>query len=142
MNRAVHRIVPFAAVLALGGCIASNVVKEDDRLVVRPVAQLAFAPAPTLVLDGLFTSLEITGDAAVSLRRIWYLFSADGTYTAAALADVEGKPSFQTLNGTWKNDPAGLSLDGAAPVLLESAPDHLRITAPTGVVVLRKEVQQ
>jgi len=131
-----------AALATFGGCIASNVVAENDRLVARAAAELPFAPAPNLVLDGLFDSTEITGDAAVSLRRIWYLFSPDGSYTAAALTDVDGKLAFQTLNGTWTNGPAGLSLDGAEPVLLESAPDHLRITAKTGVVVLRKGAMQ
>jgi len=100
--------------------------------------ELAFTAAPQLVLDGLFESIDIRGDAAVSLRKIYYLFSANGTYTAAALADAEGVPSFQTLNGTWTVGPDGLALDGEAPVRLEQAEDHLRLSAPTGQVVLRR----
>ena len=130
----------FAMFAVLGGCIASNVVAVDDRLVVRPIAALEFAPATELPLDGLYESVEITGDAAVALHRLWYCFGSDGSYTGAALADVDGRPAFQTLNGTWTNGPGGLSLDGAAPVLVERAPDHLRITAPNGVVVLRRVV--
>ena len=119
------------------GCIASNVVASEDRLVATPVAELQFAPAPGLPLQGLYESVEIRGDAALSLRKVYYLFAADGTYTAAALTEVDGVPSFQTLNGTWQTTAAGLSLDGRPPVLLEQAPLHLRITAENGVLVLR-----
>ncbi|HEU4417344.1 MAG TPA: hypothetical protein VFT55_00320 [Planctomycetota bacterium] len=119
------------------GCIASNVVASGDRLVATPVAELQFAPAPGLPLQGLYESIEIRGDAALSLRKVYYLFAAGGTYTAAALTEVDGVPSFQTLNGTWQTTDAGLSLDGRPPVLLEQAPLHLRITAENGVLVLR-----
>lgn len=129
-------LLPFA------GCIASNVVAAEDRLVARPIADLPFVAAPGLRLDGLYESVEITGEAAVALRKIYYLFGPDGSYTGAALSDVDGSPSFQTLNGTWTSDAAGLSLDGGEPVQLEQAPDHLRITAKNGVVVLRRGTLQ
>ena len=119
------------------GCIASNVVASQDRLVTTTVAALHFEPAPGLPLQGLYESVEIRGDAALSLRKVYYLFDAGGTYTAAALTEVDGAPSFQTLNGTWQTTAAGLSLDGRPPVLLEQAPQHLRITAENGVLVLR-----
>jgi len=123
-------------------CIASNVVATEDRFVQEPVATLAFVPAPELVLDGLYESVEITGDAAVSLRRIYYLFRGDGSYTAAALAEAGNGAQFQTLSGTWSNTAAGLSLDGGEPVVLERAGQHLRLTAPNGAVVLRRSVPQ
>ncbi len=124
------------------GCIASNVVASEDRSVQQPIAALPFAAAPTLVLDGLYESIAITGDAALSLRRIYYLFRPDGTFTAAALVDGETGAGFQTLSGTWVNGDAGLSLDGAEPVRLEQADAHLRITAPNGAVVLRRSALQ
>lgn len=130
------------ALLLFGGCIASNVVARNERLVVPTVAELQFSPAPSLPLAGLYESVEITGDAAAALRKVYYLFAADGYYTAAALTEQDGKPGFQTLNGAWTTSAAGLSLDGAEPVLLEQAPDHLRITAPTGVLVLRRGTVQ
>jgi hypothetical protein len=126
----------------LGGCIASNVVAVEQRSVQQPVAELPFVAAPELVLDGLYESLAITGDAALSLRRIYYLFRPDGTYTAAALTEGERGAAFQTLNGTWSNTATGLSLDGAEPVRLERADEHLRITAPNGSVVLRRSALQ
>lgn len=130
------------ALLLLGGCIASNVVARNERMVVATVAELQFAPAPSLPLAGLYESLEITGDAAIALRKVYYLFLADGAYAAAWLTEPDGKPGFQTGNGTWTTSAAGLSLDGAEPVLLEQAEDHLRITAPNGVLVLRRGTVQ
>ncbi|MCU0864698.1 MAG: hypothetical protein MUC36_12950 [Planctomycetes bacterium] len=128
--------------LQLGGCIASNVVAPDQRLVAATVEQIPFQPAGVVQLDGLYESIDIQGDAAVSLRKIYYLFVAGGTYTAAALAEVDGVPQFQTLNGSWQATADGLVLDGADPVPLAQAPDHLRLAAPTGTVVLRKVVLQ
>jgi hypothetical protein len=101
-----------------------------------------FEVVPGLELRGLYESVEITGDAAVSLRRIYYLFRGDGTYTAAALTEGEAGARFQTLDGTWALDQQGLSLDGTAPVLLEAADPYLRITAPNGAVVMRRVVEQ
>lgn len=120
------------------GCIASNVVAHDDRMVAAAVADLQFTAATAGPAEGLYESVEITGDAAVSLRRVYYVFFADGTYTAAALTEADGRSAFQTLTGTWAFSTAGLSLDGAEPVRFETAPDHLRITAPNGALVLRR----
>ncbi|MFT7535118.1 MAG: hypothetical protein ACI85K_001069 [Hyphomicrobiaceae bacterium] len=123
------------------GCIASNVVTPGERMVAGLQQQRVFESAPTLQLDGLFESVDIQGDAAASLRKIYYLFSSDGSYTAAALAEVAGKYSFQTLDGTWQNDAAGLVLDGGDPVTLEQSGNYLRLLAASGLVVLvRKEL--
>jgi hypothetical protein len=135
-------LLALGACSLFGGCIASNVVAADQRLVAATAEQIAFQPAGVVVLDGLYESIDIRGDAALSLRKIYYRFAADGTYTAAALAEVDGAPQFQTLNGTWASSAAGLQLDGAEPVPLELAPDHLRLSAPTGTVVLRKVALQ
>lgn len=141
--RAAPRRRPFVlalagALLPLGGCIPSNVVARQDRLVVPAVAELRFAPAREPALAGFWEAIEITGDAALTLRKVYYLFAADGSYTAAALGERDGVPAFQVLNGTWAASAAGLVLDGAAPVPLEEAPGHLRLTAPTGALVLRR----
>lgn len=131
-----------ALVLALpllGGCIASNVVDPKNRPVVDPLADLKFVPSQLTSLDGFFESVDITGEAAVSLRRIYYLFRGDGSYTAAALVDSGGNGgSFQTIDGTWTLSPAGLVLDGGEPVLLEEAAGHVRFVAGNGTVVLRR----
>ena len=138
------RLGAAAALLlvSLTGCIASNVVAKEDRQVAAPLQELAFAPAPGLQFDGLYESVDVTGDAAVSLRRVFYLFRPDGSYTAAALVEGPDGASFQTLDGTWSSDDRGLSLDGGEPVPLDRAGDHVRLSAPNGAVVLRRSALQ
>ncbi|MBX3463460.1 MAG: hypothetical protein KF830_09830 [Planctomycetes bacterium] len=138
MSRGAVALAAAAVAVGLSGCIASNVVATQDRMVTAAVAELAFAPAPGLRPEGLYESVEITGDAAVSLRKVYYLFLGDGTYTAAALVDDAHGGAFQILTGTWASGPEGLVLDGAEAVPLEQAPRHLRLSAPNGTVVLRQ----
>ncbi|MBL8733801.1 MAG: hypothetical protein JNN13_15630 [Planctomycetes bacterium] len=138
MNPARLPVLLLLACVGLPGCIASNVVAAKDRQVVVAAAELPWQPAPSAALDGLYESVDVRGDAAVSLRKVYYVFQQDGSYTGAALTEVEGCFRFQTLAGTWRCGADGLSLDDAPPVQLDAAPDHLRITAPTGVLVLRR----
>jgi hypothetical protein len=128
-----------AAALALAACIPSNVVATDQRLVAVPIAELEFMPAPGAALAGLYASVDIRGDAALSLRRIWYVFEPNGRYTAAALADVGGAPTFQTLDGVFRTTAEGLVLDDAAPVAIAVAGEHVRLSSPGGEVILRRE---
>ena len=127
-----------ALALALPGCIPSNVVATEDRMVATDLADAAFEPAPGLLLEGLYESVDIRGEAAASLRKIYYLFAPDGTYTAAALGQDGALYAFQTLSGTWHHGAAGLVLDGGEPVTLEAAGDLVRLTAPTGVLVMQR----
>jgi hypothetical protein len=127
------------AIAMAGGCIASNVLAHEQRMVAAPVADLQFSPSHQPMPAGLYESVEITGDVALALRKVYYVFETDGTYTAAALVEAEGRSAFQTLNGTWALTADGLVLDEAAPVHLELAPDHVRIAAPNGTLVLHRE---
>ena len=124
------------------GCIASNVVAKEQRLVTTDSTQLPWVPATVATLDGLYESVDIRGDAAVSLRRIWYVFTVGGSYTGAALADADGQLAFQTLSGSWSLAPGGLVLDGQEAVPCDAAEGHLRLSAPTGVVILKKVTLQ
>lgn len=135
------RRVGVAALLfgCVPGCIPSNVVAPEQRMVVDDLSALAFEPAPGMQLDGLYTSVDIRGAAAASLRKVYYLFGADGTYTAAALTEAGGVFAFQTLDGTWRSAPEGLVLDDAEPVRLERADGHVRIATGDGALVLRHE---
>jgi hypothetical protein len=128
--------------VALAGCIASNVVAPEQRLVVAEPQDQPWVPADAAAIPGFQESIDLRGDAAASLRRVWYVFAADGAYTGAALADVDGRLEFQTLAGTWALTPAGLVLDGRAAVRCEMAPGHLRLSADNGVVVLRRGTLQ
>jgi hypothetical protein len=139
---ATSHVLALLTAIGAAGCIASNVVAPEQRFVVADTAELAFAPATPGALQGFYGSVDIRGDAATALRRIYYLFAADGTYTGAALADVGEHAQFQTLSGTWTLDERGLALDGGEPVPCAVAGEHVRLTAPNGVVVLRREVLQ
>lgn len=135
-------LLALLALVALSpaGCIASNVVAPDQRLVAADPTKLAWVPADAAAVDGLFESIDVTGDAAITVRRIWYVFSAGGRYSGAALADIDGALAFQTLSGSWSLVPAGLVLDDQPAVTCEMAPGHLRLAAPNGTVVLRRAV--
>ena len=140
-------LVAIWPLFGFGGCIGSNVLAHEQRLVAPVVAELQFAPAPALPLAGLYESVLITGEVALALRKVYYVFQGDGTRTAtltcddtaAALVESDGQSAFQTLSGTWRSLDAGLELDGKEPVPLEQAPGHVRITAPNGSLVLRAE---
>ena len=131
-------LVLSSSAFSLAGCIASNVVATTDRLVAPAVAALAFARAGDIVLDGLYESVDIQGDAAATLRKVYYLFADDGSYTGAALVDDGEFRNFQTLSGRWRLAPEGLVLDDQPPATCEAASGELRITAPTGVLRLRR----
>lgn len=132
---------PFALVVAslLGAaCFGGGLLDQKDRAVAAsPLAELVFAPAGPLVLDGLYESVDIQGDMALQWRKVYYLFFADGGYTAAALGEGDEHPEFTTLSGTWQVD-RGLSLDGSEPLRLEIAGEHLRISADGGSLVLAR----
>jgi hypothetical protein len=133
-----HLAACWLALPALGGCYASNVVAEADRAVVVPVAQLEFAPATAAEVRGLFESLQIEGDAAFTLRKVWYWFAPDGSYAGAALQETADGMTFQTRNGTWRLDASGFALDDGGPAVLLAAPEHLRLETPGGALLLRR----
>lgn len=119
-------------------CFGGGLLDQKDRAVAAsPLAELVFAPAGPMVLEGLYESVDIQGDMALQWRRVYYLFFADGGYTAAALGEGAQHPEFTTLSGTWKVD-GGLSLDGSEPLRLEIAGEHLRISADGGSLVLAR----
>lgn len=136
MKRAV--LAAAATGLFVSACIPSNVVAPTERMVVEPMAALAFGPAAAADVVGFHESLDVEGDAAASLRKVYYLFEADGSYTGAALVDDGERRAFQTLSGRWQLTPEGLVLDEQPAATCESAAGQLRITAPTGVLRLRR----
>ena len=137
---AVRRGGLLAVALTAAACIASNVVAPQQRLVVDDLAALEWAPAPELPLLGLYESVDIRGEAAATLRKVYYRFAADGTYTAAALIESAGAFQFQTIDGTWRANEDGLVLDDGEPVQLDRADGgFLRIRTATGPLVLQHE---
>jgi hypothetical protein len=134
----VAREALLLALVALGSCYASNVVARGDRAVVADDAEVVWTEASAADLEGLFESVAIRGEAALSLRKVYYVFSGDGRYTGAALVEDDDGPRFQTLSGRWQLLPGGLVLDDAPPARLQAAPERLRIEAEGGELVLRR----
>jgi len=139
MTRVLQHRAALAACLLGAACIGSNVVAPTERMVPAADAELPFAPATAAELVGFHESIDIRGDAAVALRKVYYLFAADGSYTGAALADDGERLAFQTLTGTWTLGPDGLALDGQPPTPCDAAADQLRIRAPNGELRLRRK---
>ncbi|MCA8943845.1 MAG: hypothetical protein KDB80_14880 [Planctomycetes bacterium] len=144
MRRGAHRWA-LASCLAFGfsGCIASNVVAREDRAVVTAADELQWSAEPVDTLDGLFESVDIRGEAAAQLWKIYYWFEQPSRYTAAALTVGPEGPAFQTLDGRWEIVDGGLLLDGGEPAALARAVDeagveHVRIETPGGAVVMRR----
>lgn len=131
-----------ALLLIAGGCIPSNVVAVEDRAVAVPVQELHWdQPLPEL-LDGLYESIDIRGDVAGGLWKVWYFFGSDGHYSGAALVLGPLGPEFQTLSGSYRVVDGRLDLgDGAEPANLLAATDHLQVSSPEGEVVLRRVPQ-
>lgn len=123
----------------LGGCYASNVVATTDRAVTETALPTEWRAATAADLVGYHRAAAVRGEAALSLRTVYYLFLADGGYTGAALVDGERGLAFQTLSGTWRLDADGLVLDDGRAVAVQAAPCWLRIAAPNGELILRRE---
>lgn len=134
-----ERLLAVCLLPFFGGCIASNVVAEKDRAVVEPkkLAEVAFRPATSADFAGLFETIEITGDVALSLKKVWYWFEANGRYSGAALVDGDEGLAFQTLTGTWKLTDAGLSLDDGEPLAASAAEGLVKMSVPGGTLVLK-----
>lgn len=127
------------ACAALAGCYPSNVVSSTDRAVRSGdlAAQLAWRPCAEADLVGSFASRSIEGDAALSLKKVYYVFLAGGRYTGAALVEADEGLSFQTLGGTYVLQAGMLALDGAAAAQCEAADGgFLRIAVEGGAIVL------
>jgi hypothetical protein len=136
MNR---RAVCLALLGPATGCIPSNVIAADARAVATPVANLEWTdPVPTS-LGGLYESVDIRGEAAQALQKVYYWFSSGGEFTGAALVLVDGAPEFQTLRGRYRITPEGLVLGDDVPAMtLRAARGHLRLNSPDGDLILRR----
>ena len=132
----------LAALLLVPCCIGSNVVATADRAVVAKdaLATTVWTAAAAADFHGLFESIEVRGEAALSLRKVYYWFQASGRYSGAALVEQDDGVAFQTLSGTWTLAPDGLHLDGSEALSAEVAPELLRIAVPGGTLVLRRVV--
>lgn len=134
----------LAALVALAcaastGCAASHPLDKKDRAVAAAPEAIAWRPATREDVIGYFESERITGEAAGALRRAFYAFAADGTYSGAALVQEGGKSTFQVLSGkwTWKAGLLDLGPD-APPAKAFAAPDRLKLDSEGGSAVFRR----
>ncbi|MFO0931817.1 MAG: hypothetical protein U1E39_03810 [Planctomycetota bacterium] len=124
---------------ALAGCAGSSRLDAAHRAADAAEPAVAWADARREDLVGYFESERVSGDAAASLRRVYYVFEADGSYTGAALVTDGAHSTFQVLAGHWTLRGTTLSLgDDAAPARVFSAPDRLRLDSEGGSVVLHR----
>ncbi len=138
-----HRFVVLPLLLLTGCLIPSNVIAPEQRKVVEPTVTVPMVGAKAEDFDGLFESTAITGQAAASLRKVYYWFGRDGQYTGAALVQAGAFPAFQVLSGRWSLRGSEVLLragseDDGDPAQAEAAPGWLRFTGSEGVVTLRK----
>lgn len=142
MSRLVALGIAFVVAAGQAACIPSSVLGVEDREAEPEETKLTWSPASEEDLAGTFISTEVTGEIAGVVRKLVYVFGADGNYTGAALID-EDPPYFDVLKGTWRFEQGALILDDAPPARLEVAQEgSLRLIGDEGTVILRPEAER
>ena len=133
-------LLPASLAATLVGCglAPSNVVAKKDRAVVDRPEDVRWGPARKEDVLGSFESDSVTGEAAASVRRVEYVFDADGTYSGAALVQEAKRATFQTLSGRWRFENGTLRLGDDPPARTEAAPGRLRLTTEGGTVTFHR----
>jgi hypothetical protein len=125
--------------LLCASCAGNGVLAREQRAAVVAAEAVEWHPASAADVPGVYVSSELTGALAGYLRKLVYLFEADGSYAGAALVDVS-PPRFEVLAGSWAWVDGSLVLDGGPPATLEvAASGGLRLSGAEGVVVLQRE---
>ena len=125
--------------LALAACGTSHPLDKGERAVKAAPEAIAWRVAAREDVVGYFESEHITGEAAGSLRRAFYSFAGDGTYSGAALVQEGGKATFQVLAGKWKLTAGALDLGpDSSPAKAYAAPDRLKLDSEGGTAVFRR----
>lgn len=129
----------LSAALCTFACAGSGKLAQERRAAAVEDPTLVWRPATADDVPGVWISRELSGSAAAYLRKLVYLFEADGSYAGAALVDAS-PPRFEVLAGSWALAEGRLVLDGGPPAVPELAEgDLLRLTGEAGVVVLERE---
>lgn len=139
MVRVVMAGLVISAGTMLPSCIASNLLDSNQRMLQpTPVEREWNPPSPTDV-EGQFESVQITGEVAGSVLKIYYYFAPDGRFSGAALVVGASGPTFQVLEGRWTLSDGKLSLGpDSEPADLHKSGDALRLTTTDGCVVLKR----
>lgn len=129
----------LAVSLGLGACAGSTTIAAKDRAAPAVAdAPLAWHPARRDDVLGLLASERVTGEAAATLRRVWYVFEADGSYSGAALVLDGGHSVFQTLAGRWSLEDGVLRLDATSARAAAEPGGRVRFDSDGGSVVLAR----
>jgi hypothetical protein len=135
-------LVAVSLCATAGACITPSVIDSSGRAVAPESQEYHWIPAQASDLDGLFESVAIEGEVAASLWKVYYAFSADGSYTGAALVLGGANPEFQTLSGSWTLHENTLDLGDGQTVRADVSGDHLRLSSEGGVAILRRAAIQ
>jgi hypothetical protein len=131
-------IAPILLALLSVSCIASSTLSATQRSVASEHIERIWTPASPPDLDGLFESVEIDGEAAAALLRIYYCFNADHTYTGAALTTGAEHAEFATLFGSWELVDGELRLDADERVSASVSGELLRLESTLGTAVFKR----
>jgi len=130
-------VLATALLAVLAGCTPSKTVEKGERAALPKPEDAVWRPATREDVVGDFESERVTGAAAASLRRAYYSFAADGTYSGAALVQEDARAVFQVLSGRWSLAKGTLRLE-ADEAKASAAPGLLRLESEGGTVVLRR----
>jgi hypothetical protein len=129
----------LALATAACGMTQSNKLDEKARAASVAPENVAWKPATRADVVGYFESDRITGEAAASLRKVFYSFAADGTYSGAALVQEGAASKFQVLSGAWRLEGNVLDLGpDSTPAKAQAAPGRLRLDSEGGSAVFHK----
>jgi hypothetical protein len=131
-------VLLVAALSLAPACLASTVVEQADRAVRSEEPRRDWRPAEAADIAGLYESVQLEGEAAAALWKLYYHFAPDGAYTGAALVFDGERAAFQTLTGTWSLAGGRLELDGVSGATAAVAGDELRIESEAGTASFRR----
>ena len=124
--------------LALSSCVASGMLPQSHRSVAAERADDAWLAASSTDLEGLYESIDVSGEAAGGLLKIYYCFNADHTYTGAALTTGIEHAEFTTLSGAWELVDGDLRLDSTERLSASVSDGRLRLENERGTAVFEK----
>lgn len=128
--------------VGLSSCIGSTLLDAEHRAVEPKVIEHQWRPAVADTIPGQYESVEVRGEAAGAMLKVYYFFMAGGRYTGAALVVDRDGPSFQVLTGRWQLVDGQLTLgEDTEPARAEMDGSFLRISTDTGTLVLRRVTQ-
>lgn len=130
--------VALLALASAGASCASAPLAPEARAVLDERPSIAWREARLEDFDGLFEAERVEGEAAGALRKLWYHFERDGSYSGAALVFDGEHARFQTLGGRWSLLGDQLDLGSGERARVRAADGWLRVESAHGLALLRR----